>query len=136
MSTADTARASYEASRNEVLERIRLRDNTLLAFLGACGVLFGVATADTHRLPLLVMVPFLGLAAAFIVTQHDRTIGALCAFITQELAPFLQRESEAAPFWESSGYLQRYSSTAMVLRSLSHTILITIPAVISLMWTF
>jgi CDP-diacylglycerol---glycerol-3-phosphate 3-phosphatidyltransferase len=135
MSTADTARASYEASRNEVLERIRLRDNTLLAFLGACGVIFGVAATDLPRLPLLVMIPFLALAATFMVTQHDRTIGALCAFITQDLAPFLQAAAEGAPIWESSGFLRRYTSTAMVLRSLSHSILVLTPAALALAWS-
>src|ERR1041384_7225395 len=132
MSAADTARASYEASRNEILERIRLRDNALLAFLGATGVVFGVASGTPPRSEFLMILPYLSLAAALIVTQHDRTIGYMCAFITQELEPFLREQSEHAPTWEACNSLRSYSSTAMGLRLVSHGILILGPSVLAI----
>jgi len=132
MSAADTARASYEASRNEILERIRLRDNALLAFLGATGVVFGVASSIPPRSEFFLILPYLSLAAALIVTQHDRTIGCICAFITQELDPFLREQSEHAPTWEACNLLRSYSSTAMALRLVSHGILILGPPVFAM----
>jgi len=135
MSTGDTARTSYELASNQAVERIRLRDNALMAFLGATGVIFGVATSAGDRSALLLMVPYLALAAVFIVTQHDRTIGALSAFITETLSPYLRTIGEEAPFWERSVSLQRFASSAMVLRSSSHAILILLPVAFSLAWT-
>lgn len=136
MSVCDTARTAYESSRNEVLERIRLRDNALLAFLGATGLVFGVASGGPPRPQFLLILPYLSLAAAFVVTQHDRTIGCICAFITQELDPFLREHSEYAPTWEASNFLRRFTSTAMTLRLISHSILILIPAVLALVWAW
>jgi len=136
MSVCDTARLAYESSRNEILERIRLRDNALLAFLGATGVVFGVATGTSPRPQLLLILPYLSLAAAFIVTQHDRTIGRICAFLTEELDPFLREHAEAAPTWEACSFLQSYSSAAMILRSTSHSILIILPAAVALVWSW
>jgi CDP-diacylglycerol--glycerol-3-phosphate 3-phosphatidyltransferase len=135
MSTGDTARTSYELASNQAVERIRLRDNALLAFLGATGVIFGVATSASDRAALLLMIPYLALAAVFIVTQHDRTIGALSAFITETLSPYLRTIGEEAPLWERSVSLQRFASSAMVLRSSSHAILILLPVAFSLAWT-
>lgn len=135
MSACDTARTSYESSRNEILERIRLRDNALLAFLGTTGLVFGVASGTPPRPQFLLILPYLSLGAAFIVTQHDRTIGAICAFLTQELDPFLHEHSENAPTWEACDFLRRYSSTAINLRSVSHSILILMPAGLALVWS-
>lgn len=135
MSAGDTARTSYELASNQAVERIRLRDNALLAFLGATGVIFGVATSASDRSPLLLMIPHLALAAVFIVTQHDRTIGALSAFITETLAPYLHGMDEGAPLWERSEFLQRFASSAMILRSASHAILVLLPVAFSLAWT-
>jgi hypothetical protein len=135
MSECDTARVSYESSRNEILERIRLRDNALLTFLGATGLVFGVASGSPPRPQFLLILPYLSLAAALFVTQHDRTIGCICAFITQELDPFLREHSENAPMWEACDFLRRYSSTAMNLRSVSHSILILMPAGLALVWS-
>jgi len=135
MSAGDTARTSYELASNQAVERIRLRDNALLAFLGASGVIFGVATSASDRSPMLLMIPHLALAAVFIVTQHDRTIGALSAFITETLAPYLHGIDEGAPLWERSEFLQRFASSAMILRSASHAILVLLPVAFSLAWT-
>ena len=136
MSASDTARTAYESSRDEILERIRLRDNALLAFLGATGLVFGVASGTQPRPQFLLMLPYLSLAAAFIVTQHDRTIGCICAFISQELEPFLAEHSEHAPIWETCIFLHRYSATAMNLRFVSHAVLILTPAIVALVWGF
>lgn len=135
MSAGDTARTSYELASNQAVERIRLRDNALLAFLGAAGVIFGVATAAVDRAMLLLMIPYLALAAVFVVTQHDRTIGALSMFITETLAPYFRTIGEEAPLWERSEFLKRFASSAMILRSSSHAILILLPVGFSLVWT-
>lgn len=136
MSASDTARTAYESSRDEILERIRLRDNALLAFLGATGLVFGVASGTPPRPQFLLILPYLSLAAAFIVTQHDRTIGCICAFISQELEPFFAEHSEHAPIWETCIFLHRYSATAMNLRFVSHGVLILTPAIVALVWGF
>jgi hypothetical protein len=134
MSAGETARYAYESSRQEILERIRLRDNALLGYLGAAGVVFGVAVGNSSKVPILLLMPYLALAAALVVGQHDWTIGAICGFLTEELRPFLENIGEGSPTWESCAFLREYSYTAIGLRTLSHMILIALPAALSLAW--
>ena len=132
MSSADTARCTYEASRNEILERIRLRDNAQLAYLGAVGATFSIATSG-HDSVLLVL-PYLALAATLLVCQHDWTIATLCTFIAEELRAYLDGLREAAPSWEFSRTLSQYSIAAVRLRTTAHLVLIAAPAVFGQFW--
>lgn len=134
MSAADTARCTYESSRNEILERIRLRDNALLAYLGAVGAAFGIATSG--RDSVLLVLPYLSLAATLLVCQHDWTIATLCTFIADELRQFLESGEECAPSWEFSATLRQYSFIAIRLRSATHFLLITCPAVFAMVWVW
>lgn len=137
MGETETALAAYQAARQEVIERIRLRDNALVMFLGATSVVFGLAVDDKARSSLLLLlIPYLALAASFILAQHDRTIGALCAFITDDLRKFLRGLRADAPMWESSQFLREYTDLSILMRTLSNLILIILPAVLSLAWAW
>jgi hypothetical protein len=137
MSSCDTARSNRECARDEINERIRLRDNALLAYLGASGVVVGVALGNTADGIILLIVPYFALAASTIVAQHDATIGHLSIFLTQELEPFFQKSGEWAPSWETSKSLSCYASKAINLRTLGQTIIISIPPIFALikLWT-
>jgi hypothetical protein len=132
MSAADTARATYASSRAEILERIRLRDSALLGYFGGAGTILGFA-ANGHDTVLLVL-PYLSLAATLLVCQHDWTVATLCTFIADELRAFWESKEECAPSWEFSATLSGYSFVAIRLRSATHFVLITCPAIFALVW--
>jgi hypothetical protein len=131
---AETARITYEASRAEVLERIRLRDAALLGYLAAVAAIFGVAATNADGFHVLFVLPFLSLAAALLVCQHDWTVAAICWFITEEIRPFLAERGAAAPSWEFSATLHKQSFSVISSRTASHLLLIDSPAVFALVW--
>jgi len=134
MSVADTARATYTSSRAEIVERIRLRDGALLGYLGGAGAIFSVAASG--RDTVLLVLPYLSLAATLLVCQHDWTVATLCTFIADELRDVLETEGECAPSWEFSATLSEYSFVAIRLRSATHFALITSPAIFALAWVW
>jgi hypothetical protein len=138
MSSGESARKHYEAARQEVVERIQARDNVLLFYLGAVGTLFGVALGTSARLEILLVIPYLALGAAVLVSQHHALIGWLAAFCANEIEPFLKEIGEYAPQWDNSLALQEYSSRAIGLRAVGHLVLIVIPSIAGLVmnWRF
>jgi len=97
MSKVDTARQYYEVMRSEVVEHIRLRDQSLFLYLGAVAVIMGIGFGEPGRLDVLMIIPFLGLGASYILNQHDIHIGAICSYLVSELDVFLNEEREKVP---------------------------------------
>jgi hypothetical protein len=131
---AETARITYESSRAEILERIRLRDGALLGYLAAAAAIFGVAATNANGFHVLLVLPFLSLAAALLVCQHDWTVAAICWFITEEIRPFLAEKGAAAPSWEFSATLHKQSFNVIISRTASNLLLINSPAVFAITW--
>ncbi|WP_115863099.1 hypothetical protein [Halorussus litoreus] len=135
MSRGDSARTYYESARRELIQRIRLRDNVLLFYLGGVGTIAGVALGSSGAgKEIMLVLPFLALGVATIVSQHNALIGSLGHFCVHEIEPFLQNlhEPEDAPQWDSSVALEEYKEQAIRLRSLGHTVMILAPALAGL----
>ena len=73
MSAADTARLAYDAARQEILLRMRLRDQALLVYLALVGTIFGVSLSnqDEGGEYILMTIPYIALGVAIIVSQHN-----------------------------------------------------------------
>lgn len=124
----DTILAHYEAARDEVIIRIRLRDHVLLVYLAAVGAFFGVALGAPNAKPELVLaIPFIALGAITLVSQHNAVIGALLSFSNKELKPSLKNMGAYAPQWESSNALRDYYKSSLRLRYVGHTVIILVP---------
>lgn len=136
MTKADTARVIYTSVKDEVLTRIRLRDQALFIYLGAVGTVVGVALGSQGQVDLLLLLPYLALGGAVIVSQHHVLIGNLGVFIVLELDPCLEESDEAAPNWENSASFAEHLSKTIWKRAASHFVLIGIPPVASqtLIW--
>lgn len=90
----EAALAFYEAARAEMVERIRLRDGALLAYVVFLGAYFGFAL-DPARLPStggnwehamqLAALPAVSLIFTLVVLQHHLLISHLAQYITLEL---------------------------------------------------
>jgi hypothetical protein len=132
MSSGDSARTFYESARQELIQRIQLRDNVLLVYLGAIGTIFSVSLGTTVKPEILLVIPYLALGASVIVSQHNAVIGSLGIFLVFEIGPFLQKLKEGAPQWDNSASLHEYSTRAIWMRSFGHFLLIIVPPVAAL----
>ena len=134
MSKGETARTNYVSVRDEIMERIQLRDNVLVMYLGAIGAIFGlVLNNQALALEALLVIPYLALGATAIISQHHAMIGSLGLFLATELEPFLKDIGEYAPQWDTSKTIQTKSHRFSWLgRRVGHIIIIDIPAIIAL----
>lgn len=132
MTSADTAREYHSTARAELTQRIGLRDNVLMAFLGGTGALFSIAFGTSAKPEILLVVPYLTLGAAVIISQHHEVIGALGDFLRIELHPFLTKLEGEVPEWDSSKALTAYHSQAIWMRTVGHSVLLIVPSVAAL----
>jgi hypothetical protein len=132
MTAGETARKNYEMARWEITERIQIRDQVLLVYLGAVGTIFGIALGTSSKPEILLVTPYLTLGAAIIVSQHNSVIGALGSFVAHELESFLREIGEYAPQWDTSAVLGSYSVRMVWLRTLGHLLLLSSPPVVGL----
>jgi len=147
MSAGDTGRTDYGSARLELIERMKLRDQALFLYLAAVGVLAGVAltkpttaaeavadAASKIHPEMLLLVPFLGLSAAIIASQHFLSMGYLAEYCVKDIGPFLQalQPNENAPQWEDSPILHDYERRALLWRSWGHVGIIIAPQIFAL----
>src|SRR5262245_43565578 len=108
MNAEETARKYYESARQELIQRIQLRDNVVLAFLVAIATIFGISLGTSTRSEILLIVPYLALGATVLVVQHHAVIGAIGDFLCRELEPFFIKMGHDAPQWDSSQAIKSY----------------------------
>lgn len=135
MPAGETARKNYESARNELVQRIQLREQILLFFVGGVATIYSVALGAENKLEILLAIPYLSFGTAVIISQHNSVIGALGHFCAREIGPFLKKlePAEYAPLWESSASLYRHSAKALGMRTLAHVVLIITPAALGLL---
>ena len=91
MSAGETARKNYESARNELVQRIQLREQILLFFVGGVATIYSVALGAENKLEILLAIPYISFGTAVIISQHNSVIGALGHFCAHELWPFLKK---------------------------------------------
>ncbi|MBU1099798.1 MAG: hypothetical protein KKA84_05265 [Bacteroidetes bacterium] len=133
MSQGDTARNNFSSARLELIERIKLRDNVVVIFLGAIGVIFSISLRISENKDILYIIPYLSFGCSLIISQHNSVIGCLARYLVFELEPFLHSINEYAPQWDNSTSLKQYLSKAIQYRSISHVVLIVLPSIFALM---
>jgi hypothetical protein len=131
MSKFDTARTFYESARQELIERIKLRDNIALIFWGAIGAIFGIAFGTSIYTDILLIVPYLSFGCVIMISQHNSVIGCLADYINNELNPIFTEENKDTINWDRSSALKKYLSHAIWYRTISHFILIVIPSILA-----
>jgi len=134
MDKLELMKTFYDSARTELIERIQLRDNALLLYLGAMGALFGATLSALIASEVLLVSPFIALGAAIIICQHNAVIGALASYCATEIQAYLDEimPNEGPTQWENSASLKEYHQRSTDLRSIGHAILIVIPAIAAL----
>lgn len=139
---AELSAAYYSGAREEVVERIRLRDASMTIFLSSVsiiGALYGGLVAYLDTTPaiilygsyLLILVCVLANASASVISQHHVLIGALEHYLVTELDPELRRLGVTLPQWDLSGSVMGMKDYSIRSRSKGHQLLIIRIAVTS-----
>lgn len=122
----------YRAAREELVERVKLRDQVLLVYLGFVGAVLGASLAKDAWREIGLILPFLGLGCAILVSQHNAVIGALIRFINMDLRRKLKEVGVDVPEFVSSNSFKDHSRYSNFSRSLGHAVVIMIPEVAGL----
>lgn len=136
MTRDDQTRTFYESARAELIARIGHRDNVLVVYLGAVGAIYGLVLGIDDRISILLVIPYLALGAALILSQHHAVIGQIGLYLAQELQPFFESEGHPGPpQWETSDSLRE--SRPQVMRQLffGQMLLVVVPAFPALTFT-
>lgn len=134
MNENELAMRFYDSARAEMMERIKLRENIILFYVGAVATLLGVVFGkEGANSAILFVIPLLSLAAAILVSHHNSLIGALGLYCSVELNSSLQASTENKIIqWDESRSLITGSSKAIRSRLIPHLLIISAPAVIAL----
>lgn len=77
-----TAQTYYSEARNELVMRIRLREQVLNYFLVAVGAILSIAIANINGVggTVALVIPFLGLGTAILITSHTMVITSIAKY--------------------------------------------------------
>ena len=119
----------FKTAREELLHRVKHRDNYLKLHLLVQGILFclyknikiaGVETASPLHFSLYLSVPLTFIFALLYYTE-DRLIGHLGSYIGQLSNVAKKNETQDEIYnWDASPQLLEYSKTTLVYRFLAH----------------
>ena len=123
----ETAKKFYESARQELINRLQLRDNALFVFIGATGTVLGVALGTTAKHEVLLIIPFLSLALGFIVLQHHEVIGALGRYCKAEIGQVLSDPNSKVRHWDDSITLDKHFDRLVGGRSPAHAAILLAP---------
>lgn len=122
----------YKAARSELVERVKLRDQVLTAYLAFVGVIFGALFLKDLGKEVGLVIPFLGLGCAILVCQHNAVIGALIRYTNRDLQPVISSEIGRIPEFVSSRSFKTHSSFSNALRSFGHAVIVLVPEICGL----
>lgn len=146
MNDIDILKLFYESARNELVQRIRLRDSVILLFLAFAGTIFGLALNSNfsnnseESFTVLLIIPYLSFGATFLLTQHNTVIAQIGEYCSTEIKVELDKLTKPNIFlqWDDSNSLKKISKKAIDYRTFGHFILLLIPPItaLSINWKY
>jgi hypothetical protein len=86
----DLAKTYYNAARAEIVQRLALREQVLLAGVTTYGVIAGLALKNTAPDgDLLALLPLLSFGFTFVFFRHQWVMSAIADYIHEGLSPYL-----------------------------------------------
>jgi hypothetical protein len=134
MNQKDLALDYYKISRTEINEHIKLQTQSILFFVSAVSVVFGLVIKDgVINKELALLIPFMCLCFSVIVLQRDFFIFSIASYCKNELEPFMRLDMENPPLaWDSSISVRVIQKWVSPVRSVAHALILTLPGVYSL----
>ncbi len=125
MSRIDLLKSSYEAARNEILVRLRIRSQVIAMYLGASGVLLGYMIENKMPSYFVIFINVFTLAVALMLSHHNICIAATASFCRKELKDkFL-----GIPMWNNCSVDKRDTSLRRGFRFFSQLFILSFPPI-------
>jgi len=141
---SSTGIAFYNAARDEINERIKLRDQIILSFIVASGAVIGLAIGDVGGKgeTIALIIPYLGLGTSVLVATHHMAISRLGSYF-QELAPainqcrlssFVEPEDKFIEInpWDTSEAYKRHGKRSSRYRMYAQLVIFFMPSFFAL----
>lgn len=122
----------YKSARNELVERVKLRDQVLLVYLAFVGAISGAALSLHGSKQIALVLPFLGMGCAILVSQHNSVIGAIIRYTSTDLHGHLLSGHADIPDFVNSSSFRSHSPRSNFFRSVGHAVVILVPEVTGL----
>jgi hypothetical protein len=129
--------AFYAAARAEAVQRISLRDTTLLAWIATCGVLLGLAVKDdSHgsemRIWIAELLPAVSLAFGLAIYRHSHIMGLINSYFKDHLNKYLRQGEDVSivpRHWDNSVIMQSKLGRYFLFENIVYFLLLTGPSI-------
>lgn len=90
-----TGQCYYASAREEVIVRLRLRDQILISFIVSSGAILGLSIGGINEITggkeinstIALIVPFIAWGTSILVSAHSISITNIGRYCSEELAP-------------------------------------------------
>jgi len=136
--TNGLAVAFYNAVRAEVIQRLALREQVLLAYLATSGVVAGVAYKSSGGVnyQTLLIIPGMSVLFTLALIRHDGIMLKIGQYIRTELRPFISGINVGGKTlvdWDESLTLTNYLTRHLIVEKCLFLLLVGGPAASALM---
>jgi hypothetical protein len=129
------ALAFYAAARAEIVQRLSMRETTLLAWITTAGVLVGWALKDGPsndvKIAIAELLPIISLAFTFAISRHTIIIECIGTYLWEDLDGLLRQKElpKVAPcHWDRSTTLDRNAKNYLFLERITYLLLMAGPS--------
>jgi type IV secretory pathway VirB3-like protein len=119
----------YELTRNALVARVTLRDNSIMFYIAGIAALAG-ATVQSQKLIYLMIIPIVSLGVAGIVAHHNKMISGYVLYLSQELQPKFNELGITTVQWDMSH--SSLSNKNVGMRYFSDAAYISIPSILAI----
>lgn len=134
MASREMVRLSYNSARDEILSRLKMRDQLLLAFLVIVGTISGLWIHSRDLKEILLLIPFLTLGVTIMIYHHSEVMAQLGHFCSKELEEFMNKfdPPEYSIHWDNSETYRSFSDRSTKQRTLVNIIILLTPVLMAL----
>jgi hypothetical protein len=125
--------AFYEAARAEVILRLGLREQVLIAYLTVAGLITGLAykSSTNEASPILLIIPLLALPFTLAFIRHDSIVRRIGVYLG-DMRPHLTIPHAKIRDWDGSASLHKGLGGHLIMDRLTFFSLIASPAAVCL----
>jgi len=130
----------YQTSRDNIANRIRIRDNAVIYFIVAISVLFGISfkrEVGFYEMPLLI-IPYMSFGIMILVNYHNEYVARIVHYLGNDIYEEIKRLGVSINEWSyAHGHLELHKNKWIGAdRAIAEKIILVIPSVFSLILTF
>jgi hypothetical protein len=132
MTDQETARCFYTAMRAEINQHLSIINQIYTLYLAGVTALFAGSLNEDGNHNLILLIPFLSLGAANMLSSHERAIGSIAAYCAQDLDSVLNKDGESVVQWDRSRMLRNFKDSHYASNRAGGLTLVVIPGVVAL----